>query len=81
METIQPMKTIKTILGIDPGKLGGIAVIRNFEELVVSAFKMPPTERDLWDMLSEMIGLKFAYIENVHAFPGQRVSSTFSFGK
>jgi len=71
------------ILGIDPGKSGGLATIGEATGHVL-AWKMPPTERDLWSMFTNGAELRhggFAYIEKVHAMPGQGVTSMFSFGQ
>lgn len=68
-------------IGCDPGKSGGIAVI--YPDGKASAFPMPETERDLWDLLNELSGLYVdirAAIEIVGARPGQGVSSMFKFG-
>lgn len=67
------------IIGIDPGKSGGIARLADDE---CCTCKMPDTERDLWDTLSALSheGVK-AYIEQVHAMPKQGVSSTWVFGQ
>lgn len=54
-------------VGIDPGANGGIAAIRDYgsgEPLSVAAWKMPPTERDLWNLLSKLPpGQQYAVIE------------------
>ena len=74
------------IIGIDPGKSGGIAVIdRNG---IAAAHKMPATIGDLWDLIHEIKASNktrerrsgFAYLEKVHAMPRQGVVSTFTFG-
>ncbi len=73
---------IDIIMGIDPGKLGGIAVRDVFAEKVW-AIKMPETERDVWDFIRPIKADSdeiFAYIEHVHSMPGQGVSSMFKFG-
>lgn len=69
------------IIGIDPGKSGGIAFVY---PLGVVAIKMPDTLTDLVEELqsytheAEQIA---CYVEDVHAMPKQGVSSTFSFGR
>ncbi len=56
----------ETIIGIDPGVSGGIAVINGICE--VEAFKMPPTERDIWELIEFFASghRAFAYIEWIH---------------
>jgi hypothetical protein len=61
----------KTIIGIDPGKNGGIAWF--YENGEAFAVKMPATERDLWDVINVMDGEvgSVAYVEKVTAIhPG-----------
>lgn len=41
----------RTIIGIDPGASGGIAVL--YASGSIDVQKMPETERDLWDLLVE----------------------------
>lgn len=66
-------------IGIDPGKSGGVAVI---SENGAFAYKMPDTERDIFELIQEVGGLEcFATIEKVHAMPKQGAKSTFSFGQ
>ena len=73
------LSEFELILGIDPGKSGGLAVIW---PCGAEVHKMPDTERDLWDCIRELVpnGGR-AYIEKVHAMPGQGVTSMFSFGQ
>ena len=54
------------IIGIDPGASGGIAVISRSGE--VEVFKMPATERDLWELIESLTNghCSFAYIEWIH---------------
>ena len=80
------MKITETVIGIDPGKNGGIAVIGEYGTYVN---KMPETLQDLWDMVEE-IGVSSgyrsepsscrAYIESVHSSPQMGVTSAFTFG-
>lgn len=76
------------ILGIDPGKKGGVSI--SCGGGVVGAFRMPKTPIELVELLNKMIYAAMieepnsavkAYIENVHAMPGQGVTSMFSFGR
>jgi hypothetical protein len=68
------------VIGIDPGKSGGIAWWRPTAHH--AAMKMPATERDLADVMKDLADNDcFAYIEKVHAMPGQGVTSMFTFGQ
>ena len=67
------------IIGVDPGKQGGLAW---FQE-TMEAMKMPATETDLSDLLKHLKWARgsHAYLEKVHAMPGQGVTSMFTFGQ
>lgn len=65
------------ILGVDPGASGGIALVSDKE---AEAWKIPETERDIWDLLSSLEADK-AYIERVHSSPQMGVKSAFTFGQ
>jgi len=80
----------KTVIGIDPGKNGGIAWISGGKACVE---KMPDTLQDLWDLILDIrdggepqqridkaIFGQAAYIEQVHSSPQMGVKSAFSFG-
>ena len=64
-------------LGIDPGKTGAMAVLDKGGEFVevIDFEEVLPRIR----LLAKTV--KFAYLEEVHAMPGQGVSSTFTFGE
>ncbi len=75
---------MKTFLGIDPGKSGGIAVVHNES---MTAHKMPDTPHDLAELLDAICDryttggdTPLAIVEQVHSMPKQGVSSTFKFG-
>lgn len=74
---------MKAFLGCDPGKSGGVAIIG--EGFQPWTHAMPETERDLWDIIQDSrmwAGREvIAAVEVVHSFPGQGVSSTFTFGR
>ena len=67
------------IIGIDPGKSGGIAV---YTEGLMQCWAMPETEADIAQLLRDygMSG-SFCLIEKVHSMPGQGVKSMFTFGR
>lgn len=71
-------------LGIDPGKTGGLAW--KWDGIgKMEALKMPDTERDIFNLFEQIAqstsGEAYAIIEAVHAFPGQGVTSSFTFGR
>ena len=72
------------IMGIDPGKSGGVAIM-DMEGTYVRAFKFgDKTLTDLFMLFEELelcYQISFCYIENVHAMPKQGVTSCFNFGK
>ena len=78
---------MKTIIGIDPGKKGGIAWIADGKPCVE---KMPDTVKDLWELLLDIteISKRYvapedckAYIEAVSSSPQMGVVSAFTFGQ
>lgn len=78
------------IIGIDPGKSGGIAVLDvlkdGFQIATPMANSMPDTERDCYDLLKQRVDEHcersiVAVIEKVHAMPKQGVTSMFTFGQ
>jgi hypothetical protein len=82
--------TLKTILSVDPGKLGGMALARDGK--FVDCWPMPETEGDVMDVLKNVALQHYSesnrvdapcicYIEAVHAMPKQGVTSTFTFGR
>lgn len=68
-----------SFLGIDPGQSGGIAVVINAGQAL--AYKMPDTERDVFELLAQGAPYEFAMIEAVHSMPKQGVASSFKFGR
>ena len=81
---------MKTILGIDVGKSGGIAW-HDGDKMRVE--KMPDTIREVWELIDMIRHLEFAiprmpgehglkaYIEQVHSSPQMGVKSAFTFGQ
>lgn len=69
------------IIGIDPGKSGGVAWMYS-NALIPLAAKMPDTPHELVDLLrgNDLSDAK-CYLEKVHAMPGQGVTSMFTFGQ
>lgn len=75
------------IIGIDPGKSGGIALLSPQKGPFVEA--TPHTIHDLWDLLESLVrehppserpNHLTAYIELVHSSPQMGVTSAFTFG-
>lgn len=80
---------MKYVIGIDPGKNGGIAMLDQ-DGQPIEVVNMPETPKDLLDCLSNLLMVGGAmsdnasfvcYIEKVGGIPGQGASSAFSFGK
>jgi crossover junction endodeoxyribonuclease RuvC len=75
---------MKTHIGIDPGKSGGIACISPSE---TSVWPMPETVADLVDLLREIrVHAPHGYeviaaVERVHSSPQMGVVSAFTFGR
>lgn len=70
-------------IGIDPGKSGGIAILYPTGDVVAEKWT---SEDEMVDILEEVArrwdcAQVTAYLELVHAMPGQGVTSMFSFGK
>lgn len=71
---------MKFILGIDPGRTGGLAIVGAEH---AEAHKMPSSERDLYDLLG-ILAYNFqphAILEKVHSSPQMGVKSAFTFGQ
>lgn len=62
--------------GIDPGRGGGIAVIREDDSVVTSVFD----ETGYKSILQTLNGSSLVIVEDVHAMPKQGVTSMFNFG-
>jgi len=67
------------VIGVDPGVNGGIAFLHDGK---VAAYKMPATERDIYDLLATgEESAPIVFLESVHSMPDQGVSSSFKFGR
>ncbi len=73
---------MKYIIGIDPGKSGGLTVMDEYGCLIDVQAMTKMTDADISDWFAEWSeGYHvFAYLEKVHSMPGQGVASTFKFG-
>lgn len=77
------------ILGIDPGLLGGLAIVDLETSKLIAGIRMPTFKRGskTYVKATEILDLiddhkpDVVVIEDVHAMPRQGVSSTFTFGK
>lgn len=67
-------------IGIDPGKNGGIAVMKP-DGGVVDLTKMPDTPQDLLGFLSKYRENSYCTLERVGGMPGNGGSAMFNFGK
>ena len=75
------------IIGIDPGKNGGVAFIPDTDEIEAKAVKCPETPHEMAEIITRAHLLSrdynektFAVLEKVHSMPKQGVVSTFTFG-
>ncbi len=72
---------MERIMGIDPGKSGGCAILE-VSGSVIEVFKFGDlTPQDLAHKMRPYQQVKMAYIEKVHSMPGQGVRSVFTFGQ
>src|SRR5690606_23950985 len=69
-------RVMPTIIGIDPGKSGGIAILQGDD---VTTHKIPSTPRDLWNLLCQYEPAT-VWIERVGPTPQMGRSSAYSFG-
>jgi len=79
------------IIGIDPGKSGGIGFVRPPE--AACAIKMPDTIKDAWDEFNYLTGpinkirkesdedTCFAFLEQVWGMKGDGAAAAFTFGR
>ena len=76
---------MKTIIGIDPGMKGGIAIITPHPFWDVRVGIMPMMGKDLDYQLIRLqlkeANAELAVIEKVHSMPKQGVASSFRFGR
>lgn len=79
MPKLSEQNEIEAYIGIDPGARGGIAILYSDGE--VEVFPIPESLLGLWKIFQTLGKLSCkAYVEYVHAMPGQGVTSMFSFG-
>lgn len=72
------------IIGIDPGKNGGIAVIK--DKKLIFLVKTPPTPKEMLSLFKKIkmmgkISDCVCYLEKVGGLPGMGGSSMFNFGQ
>ncbi len=68
------------ILGVDPGKSGGWAILTP-EGARVGVMPLAGKDLDLGALAVAWRGASYAVVEAVHSMPGQGVASCFSFGR
>lgn len=71
-----------SFLGIDPGSTGGIAIV--YHDRTGKLYKSSAIDAEVVDIIREIQKVdnpSMAIIERVASFPGQGISSTFTFGK
>lgn len=76
----------KTIVGIDPGEKGGIAVVHEKTDSLITTFKMPSTFPDIFKLLNTIKSTSrhgiICYLEDVgKGIPGQSSKATATFAR
>ena len=71
----------RKVIGIDPGKNGGIAVYSLDKKRLVEVIKMPGTPQELLQYLRLFQFNSVCYLERVGGLPGMGGSAMFNFGK
>ena len=76
--------TPPTVIGIDPGQTGAVAILHGTTGALIAVEDMPVIDKRinaaaLGDLLDPEIGA-MVVVEAVHAMPKQGVSSSFNFG-
>ena len=72
----------KYVIGIDPGNVGGIAILDGESGSVVECVKMPSTPMDILAFLKEWNGCSVCYMEAVgYGMPGQSSKATATFAR
>ena len=75
------------VVGVDPGKDGGVAVMRSTADgatALLAVRKMPETDVDKLDLFRSVAGRwgrDRCYLERAHPMPKQGLTSTFKFGE
>lgn len=69
------------LIGIDPGKSGGIAVYSLTRNKLIEVVNMPETTKDLFDYLKNFQKNSVCFLEKVGGLPGMGGSAMFNFGK
>lgn len=72
---------LRTIIAIDPGKNGGIAIFDIQQQQLSQLIKMPDTPTDILNFLSVYNTNSVCYLEKVGGLPGMGGSAMFNFGK
>ena len=71
----------RKVIGIDPGKNGGIAVYSLDKKRLIEVIKMPGTPQELLHYLRLFQFNSVCYLERVGGLPGMGGSAMFNFGK
>lgn len=71
----------RKIIGIDPGKAGGISVYSCDDKKIIEVIKMPETPRELLAFLKIYKNNSVCYLERVQGIPGNGAASMFNFGR
>lgn len=82
MDNSQRCKFFKDekIIGIDPGKSGGISIFSLTKNCLIESIRMPETPLDLLNFFKIYSNNSIAFLEKVGGLPGMGGSPMFNFG-
>lgn len=69
------------IIGIDPGKTGGIAIICARSAAIIDMIVMPEDPTELAEIFVERAGQYFVFVEKAQAMPKNGAVSMFNYGQ
>lgn len=69
------------IIGIDPGKSGGLTIYSISKNIIIESISMPETMQELLTLLKIYSKNSFCFLEKVQGLPGMSGSGMFTFGE
>jgi len=71
---------VSRVIGIDPGATGAMVVLDEYNIRIFNFKHTNSLTKRVSQITDQLDGTSPVYLEKVHAFPGQGVSATFTFG-